>query len=205
MSKMKSLLPLYIFNTVYLVVGGVYFLQDLNHEFVIYVAVIVGLLLVLFGTLRYTEFPLWLLWLFSVWGLLHVLGGAVETRDGVLFAYRIYPFLDFGGDFFILKYDQVVHFYLYGIMALIFRHLLCHTLKVSGSTTFVIFISLVASLGFSALNEIMEFIIAVSLERNGVGGYENAMLDLIFNLAGAVVAVALYYLFQTRKDVERET
>ncbi len=196
---MKRLLPLYIFNAVYLVGGGLYFLQDLNHEFVIYVAVIVVLLVVLFGTLRYTAFPLWLLWLFSVWGLLHVLGGAIETRDGVLFAYRIYPFLDFGGDFYILKYDQVVHFYFYGVMALIFHHLLRVTLSISKSTVVVVFIALMASLGFSALNEIMEFIIAVTLERNGVGGYANAMLDLIFNLAGAATALGVYYLYG-RKD-----
>jgi hypothetical protein len=32
-------------------------------------------------------------------------------------------------------------------------------------------------------------LIALNLERNGVGGYDNAMLDFMFNLAGAVVAV----------------
>ncbi|MEZ4200308.1 MAG: hypothetical protein R3B69_01755 [Candidatus Paceibacterota bacterium] len=38
---MKYLL---VFNALYLILGGVYFLRDLNHEFVIYVAVIVAIL-----------------------------------------------------------------------------------------------------------------------------------------------------------------
>jgi glycopeptide antibiotics resistance protein len=49
-----------------------------------------------------------------------------------------------------------------------------------------------AALGISAMNEIMEFLIAVTVERNGVGGYENAMIDLIFNVSGATIAVVGY-------------
>jgi putative membrane protein len=56
-----------------------------------------------------------------------------------------------------------------------------------------------ASMGVSAMNEIMEFLIAVTLERNGVGGYENAMLDLIFNFTGAVVALIVIGLIDKKK------
>ena len=125
---------------------------------------------------------------------MHVLGGAVETRDGVLFAYRIYPFLDYGGDFYVLKYDQVVHAYLYGVFAVMYYHLLRSMLGIRGYTFAVWFFAILASLGFSSLNEIMEFLIAISLERNGVGGYENAMLDFIFNLSGALIGLSLYRL-----------
>ena len=176
------------FSVAYLVLGGLYFLQDLNFEFVIYVGVIIAVFALLFGTLRITRFPTWLLWLVSVWGLLHILGGSVPTQDGVLFAYRIYPFLDLGGDFYVLKYDQMVHAYLYGVMTLVFFHLVTRTLSAKGSFCIALLIAVMASMGVSAMNEIMEFLIAVTLERNGVGGYENAMLDLIFNFSGAVIA-----------------
>ena len=194
MSLIKQHPLILIFNALYLTIGGLYFLRDLNHEFVIYVLVIVGLLGVMFAVQRYTQFPAWMLWLFSFWGLLHVLGGAIETRDGVLFAYRIYPFLDYGGDFYVLKYDQVVHAYLYGVFAVMYYHLLRSMLGIRGYPFAVWFFAILASLGFSALNEIMEFLIAISLERNGVGGYENAMLDLIFNLSGALIGLSLYRL-----------
>ena len=111
------------------------------------------------------------------------------TDDGVLFAYRIYPFLDNGGEFYILKYDQVVHAYLYGLVALGAHHIMRVVMGIQGKTILVAAIAILVSLGISSLNEIMEFLIAVSLERNGVGGYENAMLDLIFNLSGAVIAI----------------
>lgn len=189
-----------IFNIIYLSLAGAYFAQDLNLEFVIYVAVIVVILLAVFATLKYTKFPHWMLWAFSIWGLMHVLGGLVETRDGVLFAYRIYPFFDGGGEFFILKYDQFVHFYLYGLVAAMSYHLLRNILKIRQHLLLVSLFAIMASVGVSAQNEIMEFLIAVNLERHGVGGFENAMLDLIFNTAGAMVAVIIMA-FKDKKNV----
>lgn len=182
------------FSALYLFVGGLYFLRDFNFEFVIYVGVIIAAFVLLFGTLKVTQFPVYILWLISFWGLLHILGGSIPTQDGVLFAYKIYPFMDYGGDFYILKYDQVVHMYLYGVMTLVFYHLLRFTLKATRSVFILILIATMASMGVSAMNEIMEFLIAVTLERNGVGGYENAMLDLIFNFSGAVLASLLLVL-----------
>ena len=122
----------------------------------------------------------------------------MQTLDGVLFAYRIYPFLDLGGEFYILKYDQVVHAYLYGVMALVFLHVLTHTLRATQPRWIIFLIACMASMGVSAMNEIMEFLIAITLERNGVGGYENAMLDLIFNFSGAFLALCFVPLLGKR-------
>jgi putative membrane protein len=188
----RSVVPVVAFSALYLLLGGLYFARDLNLEFVIYVAVIVAIFVGVFATLCWTRFPVWMLWLLSVWGLMHVAGGAVQTSDGVLFAYRIYPFLDLGGDFYILKYDQVVHAYLYGLVALMAHHALRVPLAVQGHGFLVALMAIMASLGVSGMNEIMEFLIAVTVERNGVGGYENAMLDLIFNVSGAAIAVVGY-------------
>lgn len=193
--KEYSYSALWLFNLTYLFWAGAYFIHDLNLEFVIYVLVIV---LIIGGVLLVAErfaFPHWQLWLLSIWGLMHVLGGAVQTTDGVLFAYRMYPFLDLGGDFYILKYDQVVHGYLYGVVAMMAYHVLKYTQIASGHAKTIFLAAVLISVGISALNEIMEFLIAVTVERNGVGGYENAMLDLIFNLTGALIATSLYTIF----------
>ncbi len=184
------------FSALYLIAGGIYFLRDFNNEFVIYVAVIVAIFAGVFATLKSTQFPVWMLWLLSFWGLMHVAGGAVQIGDHVLFAHKIYPFLDYGGDFYILKYDQVVHAYLYGLVALMAHHTLRVPLKVTGHVFLVGLAAAMISLGISGLNEIMEFLIAVTLEENGVGGYENAMLDLIFNFSGAVLGVTIYSIFK---------
>jgi len=197
----QSLIPVVTFSALYLIIGGLYFARDLNLEFVIYVAVIIAIFAGVFSTLRHTQFSIWMLWLLSLWGLMHVAGGAVQTADGVLFAYRFYPFMDFGGDFYILKYDQVVHAYLYGLVAMMSYHALRVPMGVVGHGFLVALAAAMISLGVSGLNEIMEFLIVVTLERNGVGGYENAMLDLIFNLGGAIVGVCICAcLYDRRSD-----
>ncbi len=189
------------FIALYLLVGGVYFLQDSNLEFMIYVGVIVAAFALLFGTLHITKFPSYILWLISIWGLLHILGGSVQTPDGVLFAYRIYPFLDLGGDFYILKYDQFVHAYLYGVMSIVFLHVLRNTLRATGPAWILILLAVMASMGVSAMNEIMEFLIAINLDRHGVGGYENAMLDLVFNFGGAVISIMLIHILNKKSVI----
>lgn len=188
------------FSALYLIAGGLYFARDFNNEFVIYVAVIVAIFAGVFATLRTTQFPVWMLWLLSIWGLMHVAGGAIPTSDGVLFAYKIYPFIDYGGDFYILKYDQVVHGYLYGLVAMMSYHVLRLPLAIRGHEFLVALAAVLISVGVSALNEIMEFLIAITLERNGVGGYENAMLDFIFNLSGAVVGVLICRYLYNKHD-----
>ena len=188
---------LWIFNATYLFWGGAYFLQDLNFEFVIYIAVILIIIGTVLLTAYRTQFPVWQLWLLSLWGLMHVLGGAVTVHDTVLFGYRIYPFLDLGGEFYILKYDQVVHAYLYGLVGMMSLHILRRLAPAATKQWLLGLFAILTSLGISALNEIMEFLISLNME-NGVGGYENTMLDIIFNLGGAVVATTIYILF-TRK------
>ncbi len=180
-----------LFIAAYLLAAGWYFLRDLNFEFVIYVGVLIAVFGFIYGTLHVTRFPDYQLALLAIWGLLHVLGGWVVIDGGVLFAYRVYPVLDLGGEFYILKYDQFVHFYLYGVVALMFVHLLRRVLRARGNALIVYFTAAMASLGVSGLNEIMEFLIAMNLERHGVGGYENALLDIIFNFAGALLAVSV--------------
>jgi putative membrane protein len=170
---------------------GGYFVQQANYEFVAYAGTILLVTVVLFGTLRWTHFSPAIVAGVTLWGVLHMLGGSVQTVDGVLYAYRIVPIFDGGGEFFILKYDQVVHAYLYGVFGLMFLHVLQHILKVRTHTWLVGAIAIFAAAGFSIVNEIVEFIANVTLPETGVGGYHNTVLDLIFNLFGAAIAVVV--------------
>lgn len=54
-------------------------------------------------------------------------------------------------------------------------------------------------MGFGALNEIIEFIAFLSFPNTGVGGYENNMLDLVFNMFGAILA-AVYINLRKNKE-----
>lgn len=179
------------FSALYLLAGSVWFLRTANSEFVIYVLVIVVLLAGVFRAQRTVQWPVWMLWAFSAWGLMHVLGGAVVIDDHVLFAQRLVPVVDRGGEFYVLKYDQVVHGYLYGLVAVMAHHVLRHVFRVTAGPAAVAVASVLISLGISSLNELMEFAISLTVE-NGVGGYDNTMLDFVFNFSGAVLATAAY-------------
>lgn len=170
---------------------GWYYLQSLNYEFLAYVGTIAIVTAVLFGTLRWTRFSSGIILGVTIWGLLHMLGGSVQTVDGVLYAYRLFPFFDGGGDFYILKMDQVIHMFLYGVVGLMFYHLLTNIIGVQSYKVLIAAIAIFAAAGFSIINEIIEFLAAVNLPQTGVGGYENTVLDMIFNLAGAAIAVCL--------------
>jgi hypothetical protein len=56
------------------------------------------------------------------------------------------------------------------------------------------------SLGIGALNELIELIAVVFLgATEGVGGYINNALDIVFNLFGAVIS-CIYIWFHYEKD-----
>lgn len=182
---------------------GTYYLRSFNYEFVAYAITIVLVIGVLYGTLSITKFPTHILVGVTLWGLLHMMGGSIQTPDGVLYAYKLFPFFDGGGDFYILKMDQVVHGFLYGVVGLMFLHVLRTIVHIQTHRIVIAVIAVFAAAGFSIINEIVEFLATVYLPETGVGGYENTVLDLIFNLAGATIAVLVHELFQSRKEVKR--
>lgn len=182
----KSLL---IFNILIVVGFSWYYLQALNYEFLAYAGTIAVVTAVLFSTLKWTRFSTGIIVGVTVWGLLHMLGGSIMTADGVLYAYRIFPFFDGGGEFYILKFDQVVHAFLYGVVGLMFFHLLRVIVGVKTHLGLIAATAIFASAGFSIINEIIEFLAAVNIPNTGVGGYHNTVLDMIFNLGGATIAV----------------
>lgn len=187
---MNTSIKLLLASNILVVLGfGTYFLQQENYEFVAYAGTILIVTIALFGTLRWTHFSPGIVAGVTVWGILHMLGGSVQTVDGVLYAYRIVTIFDGGGEFFILKYDQVVHAYLYGVVGLMFLHLLQHVLQLRTHPWLVGILAIFAAAGFSIINEIVEFIANVTLPETGVGGYHNTVLDMIFNFFGAAAAV----------------
>ncbi len=188
----KYQLAILAINVISVLSFGSYYLRELNYEFIAYAVSIVVVIGVLYSTLQVTKFPTYLLAGVTIWGVLHMMGGSVQTADGVLYAYKIYPFFDGGGDFYVLKMDQAIHAYLYGVVGLMFFHLLRNVVGVKTHQAFIAAVAIFAAAGLSIINEIVEFWAAVNVPGNGVGGYENTVLDMIFNLSGAAVAVVTY-------------
>jgi uncharacterized membrane protein YjdF len=176
------------FTLAYITGASAYFLSIGNFEFLWYILTMLVLMLLIGVSARAASFPPYLLWALSIWGLLHMLGGGVEVEGAVLYAYRFLPILG-EGELTILKYDQVVHFYGFGVAALVLRHILLRSFPLLAGTKVLFFYSVLGSMGLGALNEMIEFIAVLALPDTDVGGYYNTGLDLIFNAAGAFTAV----------------
>jgi putative membrane protein len=179
--------PILVFNLVYIPIFSVIALQRANYEFILYVVVILVAGGSILAKQRKVRFDLPILWGLSIWGLAHMMGGNVGVGDGVVYGVILVPILP---EYNILRYDQVVHMFGFGVMTLVCHHLLQPYLRpdIIRWRTLAVLIMLMGS-GVGAINEIIEFVAVLTVPETGVGGYHNTMLDLVFNLIGGIIAV----------------
>ncbi len=178
---------LVIFNAAYIAAFTVYYLSIGNLEFLWYVAVLVGFFIAIALTLTRSKFDYVILGGLSLWGFLHMAGGGIRVGDSVLYAYHLIPIVG-SGEYFILKYDQAVHMFGFGVATLVAYHLLKPQLTERWNRSVVYTFVALAGMGLGVVNEIVEFIPTLLVET-GVGGYGNTLLDLIFNTLGAILAI----------------
>jgi hypothetical protein len=177
-----------------LLVGTVY-LDRFGHyrgpanlgEFFIYGCAIAILICILWIFLRRVEYPAWLLAMVQV-GLLGHFAGAFVAVDGG----RLYDTFWLG-----VGYDKYVHVFNALIATCVLIHLF-DRLGVNFAFRWLVVVMVV--LGGGAVLEIMEYLVSLIVQNAGVGGYDNNMVDLIANAAGAslgtIAAWAIPYLLQ---------
>lgn len=179
-----------LFTAGYITVFTLWFLSIGNYEFIIYVATMVALVLLVAISLRKAEFPPAMLWALSFWGLAHMAGGGLPVGDTVLYNLKLLPIME-TDRLFILKYDQVVHAYGFGITAWMLHHLLTRSFPTTHNTKTALVYPALASIGLGAVNEIIEFSAVLAVPDTNVGGYINTALDLCFNALGAIIAMGV--------------
>lgn len=188
--RMKELLREYrylvAFTVIYLLGAAVAYGSRGNWEFIAYLGVTLFIGLIVLVTVKRSGLDHLVLWMLSVWGFLHMLGGILPVGETVLYGWRIVELVDRGGDFFILKMDQMIHFYGFMTAAIVMHQLIAKRSIVDTHPGMLIFFATMGSLGLSAVNEIIEFLAYINLEETGVGDLYNMGLDLIFNAAGAI-------------------
>lgn len=182
---------LVLFTLSYLLAAAGFYLSMGNWEFVAYLGVTLFVGLLILSTVKRSGLDRVALWGLSIWGLLHMMGGLIPVGDGVLYGWKIYPFFDGGGEFYILKMDQVIHFYGFGVSAVVMHQLIASRSNPGVNPLMLIFFAWVGAMGLGALNEVVEFLAFVGLDETGVGGVYNTGLDLIFNLCGAMTGAIL--------------
>ncbi len=161
-----------------------------NHEFLLYVAVIIVLLGLLVWQQPKMKFDTTVLWGLTVWGLIHMAGGNIRVGEGVLYEVILLPLVP---SLNILRYDQVVHTFGFGVATLVCFHMLRPYLRDGvGRPAALMFLVVMMGTGLGALNEILEFIAVLTMPDTNVGGYEHTSLDLSSNLLGSTIAAVVF-------------
>lgn len=118
------------------------------------------------------------LWGLALWEAAHLAGGIIPSRDAVLYNVQLIPV--------ILRYDQLVHAFGFGVAALGCGEFL--RARIPGPVTAgAAFLAALGGMGFGAINEVIEFVTSQLIETN-VGGYVNTGWDLVANMIGATAA-----------------
>lgn len=190
MKLKRSELAVLIFTIVYVVGFGGAFPAAGNSEFVWYVVTLVIFLGLIASTQRIAQFPATILWALALWGLAHMAGGGVSVGEGVLYSYLVVPLAN-AGELAILKYDQIVHFYGFGVATLVLWHILRRNFPALDGTKTIYAFAILGGMGLGALNELIEFTAVLAFPDTNVGGYFNTALDLVFNTLGALTAAVL--------------
>jgi len=183
----KGLLPIFTVNLCMILFFAAYFIRNLNYEFTIYVGVIAFFVGVFAFTRDRVYFPNCVLWLLTLWALLHLAGGSVHVNGILLYHYILIPLSERAP---IFRYDQLVHIIGFGTATFVMYYILRPLLREDMNSWLSLSIVIIsAGLGVGAFNEIVEFLVTVFVPETNVGGYLNTALDLVSNFIGAIGAL----------------
>lgn len=196
----KGQLPIFALNSAIVLIFVGVFLAKQNYEFLIYVGILVFFMLLVLATNKKVNYSNGLLWGLSVWAIAHMAGGGIYINGTKLYATMLFPIV--GEPYHILKYDQLVHAYGFGVTTFLMWHLLKPLLQTGKKFHWVplSIVLIMASTGAGALNEVIEFTATIFDPGNGVGGYINNAIDLVSNLIGASIAMAMIYFIETKNE-----
>jgi len=157
-----------------------------NNEFLFYSVTLLLIIYILVEIHRRIRFTNTALWLLTIWGFLHMIGGTVPVSpefvpgDGsaVLYSFRLRPDLP--------RYDQIIHAFGFFSATVACWEIVKASLNAKQGLALSI-IAVLMGMGLGALNEVLEFI-ATRFTDTNVGGYVNTGWDLVSNTIGTVSA-----------------
>ena len=189
----KGQLKIFIITAIYLFLSFIIFSNRKNYEFIMYIGVIIFVLIVILVTNKKINYPNFVLWGMSVWGLLHMAGGGFILKNGrVLYSLILIPLSE---EYGIFRFDQFVHIVGFGVATLLMYFIIKpHLSKDAYKKVSFAIVIIMAGFGVGALNEIIEFTATVLVPETGVGGYVNTSLDLVSDLLGAIIAYLIIFL-----------
>ena len=188
MSEPKPPIPrtLILFVLTFMSVTTITALNQGNTEFLFYAVSLLVIIAVLVQLHKSVHFSTSALWLLTIWGFLHMIGGTVPISpefvpgDGsaVLYSFRLRPDLP--------RYDQIIHAFGFFSATVACWEIVRASLNAKQGLALSIIAALMG-MGLGAFNEVLEFI-ATRLTETNVGGYVNTGWDLVSNTIGTTCA-----------------
>lgn len=129
-----------------------------------------------------------------------MIAGGFRINGNTIYAIRLIDIVNHGGDFYVLKMDQVIHFYGFAVAAIVVYQIIAPSLKNGITKRKAVFLAWIGSMGLGALNEIVEFTAFLSFPKTGVGDVYNTGFDLIFNMLGAIAGSLISASRHSKKD-----
>jgi len=192
MSEPKPPIPrtLILFVLTFMSVTTITALNQGNTEFLFYAVSLLVIIAVLVQLHKSVHFSTSALWLLTIWGFLHMIGGTIPVStnfvaDGavpVLYSLRLHPDLP--------RYDQIIHTFGFFSATVACWEIIRAKLHIKPTTELRLALAVIAAImgmGLGALNEVLEFIATRFTETN-VGGYTNTGWDLVSNTIGTICA-----------------
>ncbi|MGM5482463.1 MAG: DUF2238 domain-containing protein [Nanobdellota archaeon] len=178
----------YIVLTIFLII----FIIQKNWEFLLYL----GSIYAFTGFLHFIDKKIKLIplakWGYFICLLMHMLGGSLVISGTKLYSYILIDIV--GSPYNILKYDQAMHLFCYGVITLIMYSFLIKIASAKKQKLIFYTILILAASSIGAINEIIEFSTVILFNSTGVGGYYNTALDLVANLIGSITAAVIIFL-----------
>jgi hypothetical protein len=187
----RGVIAALVFGVAYTLAAAAYSLSRGNTEFVFYV-VVMAVLGVLVTAIHWrVGFSTGLIWGLALWGLLHMSGGLVRVPPDNDVLYNLWLVGHANGRG--LKFDQLVHAYGFGTATWACWEALRVKLARTRPDIPTLTACVLAGEGLGAINEIIEFTATQIMPKTNVGDYANNAWDLVFNLAGCIVAATIIW------------
>lgn len=123
------------------------------------------------------------LWGLVLFGIGHVAGGMVSVGDGVLYQqWLLEP---------VVRYDNLQHAWGFGWVGRATWEVLRRRVgPAADDRTVTAAVIVLAAAAFGAVNEIVEWVLTLTIPGTDVGGYDNTARDLVANLVGGALVAA---------------
>ncbi|MGJ8673647.1 DUF2238 domain-containing protein [Rubritalea sp.] len=163
-----------------------------NYEFLYYSAIQLSCIALLSIAHKRIHYSISILWLLSLWGLIHLVGGLFYVPESWVAAGESRALHNFTV-ISSIKYQHIEHFYGFFLVTWVSWQTLCSIIHLRYQRRLMpsfglLLLCATSSMGYGAFNELVEFLVSRVMGNADITGYEDTAWDMVANTAGVFLA-----------------